>query len=128
MFENAEKKQGEVAPWSRVVIMILGLVAILIIAKVITGSFLPTNPPQALIFQNALLLIVLGSAVVEHKFTKPADSVVNSLMGMITLVSVYAIASPIIWWVVFIFCAVIFVMSTICVVVSSGKHIVGLKQ
>jgi hypothetical protein len=42
---------------------------------------------EALIFQNALLLIVLGSSVVEYKFTKPKHALINSLMGMITLLT-----------------------------------------
>ena len=69
----------------RVAIILFLLVAISL-SWYITGSFLPSDPKQALIFQGSLLLIVLGSAVLEHKFTKPADSAVNALMGIVTIV------------------------------------------
>ena len=72
-----------VAPWVRVVIMLVSTATVASFSLHFTGSLLPQDPRQALIFQNALLLIVLGSALLEHHFTKPADSVVNSLMGFI---------------------------------------------
>ena len=58
-------------------------------ARVATGSIVPTKPSEALIFQSGLLLLVLKSAILEHKFNKPADSVVNALTEFISLVTVY---------------------------------------
>jgi len=81
-----------VRPWVRVTILSVFLVAACFVSYIVTGSIVPIDSRDALIFQNALLFIVLGSAVVEHKFTKPADSVVNSLMGLVTLVTVYRAA------------------------------------
>jgi hypothetical protein len=89
---------------------------------------MPHNPGDALIFQHGLLLIVLGSAVIEHKFTKPADSVVNVLIGAVTLLSVYGKAPRLAWWAVFTYCLFTFILSVICVAVSSGKDLSGWQD
>jgi hypothetical protein len=103
--------------------MLLGLSAGALVSYRVTGSTLPTNPRDALIFQNGLLLIVLGCALVEYKFTKPADSVVNSLAGMMTLFGVYYLTPRLAWWSVFSYCALVFVAASLCVSVSAGPHV-----
>lgn len=110
------------APWVRVLIMLVALSAGAGLSYVITGSTLPTNPKDALLFQNGLLLVVLGSALIEYKFTKPADSVVNSIAGMMTLLGVYYLSPTTAWWAVFGYCAAVFVAGTVCVAVSSGPQ------
>jgi hypothetical protein len=108
-------------PYIRVLIILLALIAAFFISWKFTGSLLPTDEKHALVFQNALLLVVLGSAVLEHFFTKPADSMINSLMAGITLIGVYSVSPSIMWWLVFIYCAVVFVMSALCVSTSGGR-------
>jgi hypothetical protein len=103
--------------------MLIGLAGGALVSYHVTGSTLPTNSKDALIFQNGLLLIVLGCALIEYKFTKPADSVVNSLAGMMTLVGVYYIAPSFAWWAVFVYCAAVFLVGTICVAVSAGPNL-----
>lgn len=93
-----------------------------------TGTVLPEDPSEALVFQNALLLIVLGSALLEHHYTKPADSVVNSLMGFITLLTVYADAPRLPWLLVSAYCLLVFFLSVACVAVSSGTELTGWKN
>src|SRR5258705_8657148 len=95
---SRSREDARIAPWSRVAILIFFLLVALSLSWYITGSFLPSDPKQALIFQGSLLLIVLGSAVLEHKFTKPADSAVNALMGIVTIVPVYAATPTLAWW------------------------------
>lgn len=101
-----------VAPWVRTLILLVSVVVISILSYAFTGSIIPENPIDALIFQNALLLIVVGVALLERHFTKPADSMVNSLMGIITMLGVYNLTPSIIWWVVFIFVLIIFLLAT----------------
>ncbi|KON48507.1 ATP-binding protein [Mariprofundus ferrooxydans] len=117
-----------VAPWTRVLILLMAMISALSISYYYTGSIFPNDPKQSLVLQNTLLLVVLGSALLEHHFTKPADSVVNALMGGITLLSVYSIAPREAWWVVFSYCSFVFVVSIACVVSSSGKDTSGLKR
>ncbi|NOH72964.1 ATP-binding protein [Vibrio pectenicida] len=108
-------------PMVRVFIMLVGLLCVLLISWKFTGSPLPQDSKYSLIFQNALLLIVLGSAILEHFFTKPADSMINSLMAGITMFGVYHVTPPLAWWVVFSYCLVVFLISTVCVATSGGR-------
>lgn len=105
----------------RVFIMLIGLLCALLISWKFTGSPLPQDPKYALIFQNALLLIVLGSAILEHFFTKPADSMINSLMAGITMFGVYHVSPALAWWIVFSYCLFVFLISTVCVATSGGR-------
>ena len=108
-------------PMIRVFIMLTGLLCALLISWKFTGSPLPQDSKYSLVFQNALLLIVLGSAILEHFFTKPADSMINSLMAGITMFGVYHVSPALAWWVVFSYCLFVFVISTICVATSGGR-------
>jgi Helicase HerA, central domain len=119
---------SSIKPWVRVSILIVFLFLILFISKFLNGVFIPSDPKEALIFQNALLLIILGSAIIEHKFTKPADSVVNSLIGLITLLTVKNFAPPIWWYIISSYCVMIFIISTTCVAVSTGKSLSNVRQ
>lgn len=115
------------APWIRVSILILATAVLGTISHRFTGHVLPADPKDALVFQNALLLIVLGSAFLERHYTKPADSLVNSLMGLITLLSVRAQAPTLPWQIVAGYCTLVFLLSSTCVAVSSGSNQSGWK-
>ena len=118
----------KIDPWVRIAIMLVAAVTIAFLSKHLTGSVLPADPKEALLFQNALLLIVLGSALLEHHYTKPADSVVNSLMGLLTLVPIYAEAPVWPWRVVAGYCGIVFLLSVTCVAVSSGEGVTGWRK
>ncbi len=122
-----EWMKTKVDPWVRIAILVVGTAVAGALSIHFTGSILPSDPRQALLFQNALLLIVLGSAILENHYTKPADSVVNSLMGVITLLSVYGYAPHRPWFVVSGYCVFVFIISTTCVAVSAGKEITGWR-
>ncbi len=122
------RQNARVEPWSRVAILLFFLALALLLSRYLTGSFLPSDPKQSLIFQGSLLLIVLGSAVLEHKFTKPADSAVNALMGIVTLIPVYRATPSLVWWLVLSYCAGVFFLAVACVAVSSGPHISDQQQ
>jgi len=72
-----------------------------------------------MIFQNALLLIVIGVALLEKYYTKPADSVVNSLMGMMTMFGVYNLTPTFWWWIVFAYVGIVFLLATISTAIYS---------
>ena len=122
------REKAKVEPWSRVAILLVFLVLAVVLSHYLTGSFLPTDPKQSLVFQGSLLLIVLGSAVLEHKFTKPADSAVNALMGIVTLIPVYRTTPNLVWWSVLSYCVAVFFLAVVCVAVSSGPHISDRQQ
>jgi hypothetical protein len=117
-------RDNHTKPMIRVLIMLFGLLFVLTTSWKFTGSLFPQDSKNALIFQNALLLIVLGSTILEHFFTKPADSMVNSLMASITMIGVYHVTSGAAWWTVFVYCLSVFLISTVCVA-TSGSRVVG---
>ena len=116
-----------VSPWVRVAILLAATAILGFISHRLTGSVLPIDAKEALVFQNALLLIVLGSALLEHHYTKPADSVINSLMGLLTLLTVYGEAPKWPWRLVVGYCLLVFFFSTICVTVSSTSRETGWR-
>ena len=118
----------DVKPWARVAILLVSLTAACALSVRLTGSIVPTRTGDVLVFQNALLLVVLGSTILEYKFTAPADAVVNSLAGIVTLVSVYADSPTIGWWCVFDYCAAVFILATVCTAVSSGPMLSGWQR
>ncbi len=129
MQEENEGSPGDaVAPWSRVAILLAALATAAVLSKTLTGSIVPTNPGESIIFQSSLLLIVLGSAVLEHKFTRPADSVVNAVTGIVALITVYEVAPRVAWWLVFAYCALVFALALTCTVVSTGPDVSGWRR
>ena len=120
--------QKVIMPWARVVILLVALAVIIMLSRMITGSIIPTNPREAMVFQNALLLIVFGSALVEYKFTKPADSAINGLIGSISLITVYGVAPTLWWWVIFAYCLIVFLLATTCITVSSHPNLTGWRE
>ena len=120
--------KANIDPWVRIAIMLVATIAIALLSHHLTGSVLPADPKAALLFQNALLLIVLGSALLEHHYTKPADSVLNSLMGLITLMPVYGSAPVWPWRLVAGYCGIVFLLSVTCVAVSSGQDVTGWRR
>ena len=110
------------------VILIASLAVACGVSLAFTGTVVPTSAAEALIFQSTLLFVVLGSAVLEHKFTRPADSVVNGLMGMVSLITVANMAPPRAWWAVFGYCAAVFVTALVCSVASTDPSISGWRR
>jgi len=110
-----------------VIILLVGLLVATILAHILTGSVLPNDPHAALLFQNGLLLLVLGSAILEHKFTRPADAVVNGLMGIVTLLPVYHDAPRIAWTVVLVFAVTVFASGAVCVALSDKPGLTGWR-
>jgi hypothetical protein len=123
-----KNKQENTPPWTRILIVIVSLGILVKIAHCITGEYLPSDPKSSLIFQNALLLIVLGSTLLDHRFTKPADAAVNGLLGAITLWPVYGLQDTWIWWMVFLYCMFVCLSAMICVSVSSSPIPTGWRK
>jgi hypothetical protein len=117
-----------VAPWVRVAIMLLGIGTIAFLLWLHTGSILPKNTRDAAIYQNALLLIVLGSSLLEYKFTKPVDASINSVMALITLLTVYGEVPRIYWWLIVAYCVSVLFTSLLCIVLSIGSMISDTKK
>lgn len=116
------------APWTRVFIAVAALIAVFGISYWQTGQAVPTDPEAALVFQSSLLLVVLGSSLLEHHFTKPADAAVNSLAALISLVTVYNSAPQPAWALVTSMTGAVLVTALVSVVVSTGPTLSGWRQ
>jgi uncharacterized protein len=122
------REQGYAAPWSRVLILLIGLTTAAFLAWRLTGSIVPTDSRANLLFQSGLLLLVLGSSIVEHKFTRPADAVVNGLMGIVTLIPIYRLAPRVAWNLVFGFSVAVFIAAVVCVALSDRPGNTGWRS
>jgi len=108
-------------------IFVFLLLGILILSFILFGTIFPSDSKQALIVQGGLLLIVLGSLILEDKFTKPADAVVNALAVIISLVPLYSTA-PYYWGSLLIYSSFIFLSGMICIFLGFPHELKGAKK
>ncbi len=88
-----------VRPAVRALILLGALAALLVISRVFTGALIPTDPKQLLLFQSTLLLVVLGTLVLERYFTGPGDAFVNALSALLTVLPYRtSAANELLWW------------------------------
>lgn len=125
---SPSKSKPLVHPFARVIILFVALAVAVGLSILLTGAVLPQDVRQASLFQNTLLLVIIGSAILEHHFTKPADSLVNAVVGLVTLLTVYNFAPLTLWWIFFAYVVLVLVLALVCVAVSSGSEIVGLAR
>lgn len=104
-----------VKPWIRASIVVVSIVALGLIAWLTTGSPVPTEPEDALLLQNGLLLVVLGSTLLEPYFTRPAEALVNSLTAFVTLIAVFPSAPRQPWTLVVAFLGIVLISSIVCI-------------
>lgn len=81
-------------------------------------TLLPNNEFTTLIYTNTLLVIFLGSAILEGKFTKPTDSFVNSIIGFLLIVNM-DISILYIKTCLLILCLIVFTTSFFCIIFST---------
>jgi len=88
---------------TRVFLMAVSVLILLGLSYIITGTLIPDNNMQGLIFQGSALLIVFGSLILEDKFTKPADAVINSVAVIISLIPVHTSSQDSLWNIIFFY-------------------------
>jgi hypothetical protein len=107
---------------TRLLFLVITLFLLGLISFTTTDEVIPTNSQQANIFQNGILLVLLGSLLLEDKFTKPVDVIVNGIASTISLISVYGSTSGAWWWVVFTYCLVVLLLGGVCIVTGTTEH------
>ncbi|HEX3047107.1 MAG TPA: DUF87 domain-containing protein [Bacillota bacterium] len=112
---------------TRLIFLIIGILGLILVSYLITGSIFPPDNEQANIFQSGLLLVILGSLFLEDKFTKPVDAVVNSLTGIISLVTVYSTQAGASWYLIFSFCTLVLLIGIACIAVGIPGEVSGPK-
>ena len=96
---------------TRAIYFFISLIVLVIVSWTTTGAILHSDNQLANIFQSGLLLIVLGSILLEDKFTKPVDALVNSLTSFISLLGIYGTSAKLLWLVLLFYSIGIFVAS-----------------
>ena len=113
---------GEVRPWVRVVVLGIAVIALAIISWTTTGEIIPSDPTDALLLQSGILLVVLGSLILEKYFTAPGDALVNSFTAFITLLPLLPLLSSTSLWVwvaVVAYLGVVTIASAACLTLQS---------
>lgn len=117
-----------VAPSVRIGILTVFSVGIFLLAYYITGSFIPKDPGEQVVFLNGLLLVVLSSELVEHQFTKPADAAVNAFLSIVLLMGFYQNSFTVVTYSLIGYSAITLLLSFTCIAVSHSEHIRGLRK
>lgn len=113
--ETDNQASRHVSPIIRLAILLLGLIGLIIVSYILTGTIFPSDNRQANIFQNGLLLVVLGSLFLEDKFTRPVDALINGLTGAISLLTVISTINNIWWSLIFGYCILIFLSALLSI-------------
>lgn len=75
---------------TRIVVLILMVVVLVALSLAVTGELFPSDRAYALVFQSGLLVAIFGSLVLEDKFTKPADALVNATFVLVALLPYFS--------------------------------------
>lgn len=107
---------------TRLVFFVFTLLALVAIHRWLTGNWYPAESSTSFVFQNLILMVVLGSLIVEPNFTKPSDALVNSLAVLITLASVKDRTTYILWGVNSGYALAVFVFSLIAIILGQKEE------
>ncbi len=105
--------------YTRVYFLLFTLGGAIILHWFLTGSWSPTDSITTFVFQNLIIMIVLGSLIIESKFTKPLDALVNSLLVAITLLSTKDPTKFIAWRFNILYATLVFLLSLITIIFGS---------
>jgi len=103
--------QNYIHKHTRIVFLLISVVLLIILHRLLEKSWLPVDSNTTFVFQNLLLMVILGSLLIESKFTKPVDALVNSMMVMLTLLSVRNPSKFIAWQANLLFSIAVFLLS-----------------
>ncbi len=116
------KTQDYIHRHTRIVFLMISIVLLVILHRVLANSWFPTDTNTTFIFQNLLLMVILGSFLIESKFTKPVDALVNSIMVMLTLFSVRNPSKFIAWQANLIISISIFLLSILAIILGDENE------
>uniref|UniRef100_UPI00286AF695 hypothetical protein n=1 Tax=Salinibacterium sp. TaxID=1915057 RepID=UPI00286AF695 len=104
--------------------MILGI-AVTVLGAIswrTTGQIIPSKPSDALLLQSSILLVALGSLLLEKYFTAPADALVNSFTALITILPLLSSVPFGAWIAVAGYLAIVMAAAIACLVLQSNGH------
>ena len=107
---------------TRLIFFVFVLLILVIIHRWLTGNWYPADTNTSFVFLNLILMVVLGSLIVEPNFTKPSDALVNSLAVLITLASVRDRTSYILWGANSCYALFVFVFSLFSIILGQKEE------
>lgn len=116
---------GPIRPWVRVVVLAASIGCLGFIAWTFTGEFIPSDPADALLLQSSILLVVLGSVILEKYFTAPGDALVNSFTALITMLPLLPLLSSTsltVWIAVAVYLGLVMAASAACLTLQSQSN------
>lgn len=113
-------KNTSIKPYVRILVLIIGLIAMLVLSYWLTGELIPSSGEHSNIFQGGILLVILGSLLLEDKFTTPIDALVNGLTGAISLIT--NPTRSLSWWIVFGYCVFVFLAALISTAIGPKNN------
>ncbi|MDT8448297.1 MAG: DUF87 domain-containing protein [bacterium] len=116
-----------VKTWVKVAILLVGAWMVSLLSLHHTGSLIPKDPEAAIIYTSALLVIILGSTLVETKFTHPTDATVNALMAIVALLPL-APERQFWWYGILLYCVAVLITALICIITSTSPQIQGVQK
>ena len=112
---------GELTKATRTIFLIGFSILLFIVAKLVTGRWLP-RAEDGVWFQFALLLIVLGSFFLEVHLTKPNDVIINSIAVLVTLLALSDRKDFIGWRTMVIFSSLLLVLSLVSLILWNKEE------
>lgn len=110
---------------TRVAILIVGGLVVGVISWLATGALLPSDEIDALMVQSGLLLVMLSSTIIERRFSTPAEALVNSLTGLLSVVAVARLVPPVPFLCLVGYLLVVLLASLVTVARQNSSNSVG---
>lgn len=110
-----------VRPAVRAGILVSALAILVALSWILTGAPIPADPAQVLLFQSTLLLVVLGTLVLERYFTGPGDAFVNALGALLTVLPYRGTSSGALWWGLVAYLGLVLVAAFVALVLQRGR-------
>lgn len=120
-----KRRQLQLSQIQRVIVSLLYLSILGIILSIITGGLyrflFVTNLDSRIIFFTGAFLLILGNYVVEPYFTKPADSLVNSLTVIMALLGLQDNSLFVGYFPLITFATLVFLLSILAVMLKGSR-------
>lgn len=116
-----KNRDRQVTPGVRAGLLVLALVVLVAISWAYTGRPIPEDPAQILLFQSSLLLVVLGTLVLERYFTGPGDALVNALGALLTILAYRNSENAALWGMLVLYLCLVLVAAFVALILQRGR-------
>ncbi len=112
-----------VSPPVRVALLVLSIVVLVLLSRTLAGSWFPATVPDAMVFLNAVLLVVLGTLFIERHYTSPGEALANALSaGATVLLFQIAQGAKVIGWVLLAYLALVGITAIVAIMMQRRQQ------